>query len=426
MNVFRTEAPGIKTISDVHFPTPQEYTLDNGIKVHAFNLGTQDAVQIDLVFAVSRNQGKNPLVAKAVNELIGEASIQKPSGVLNEAIDFHGAFLESTYSVDHSSVSLFTLTKKLDDVLPLFEEVVLEAVFPERELDIYLKNAKQKFLISQEKVSTLVKRLYSQKLYGDHYYGSRTEPNHFEEVSVADLKEFYENFYTQSNCNIIVSGKFDDSLISGLNRSFGKMIKGKKSNMDDKIFESKSEKHFQEKEGAIQSGVRVGKVLNIAYGTEEYFQLKVLNTILGGYFGSRLMSNIREDKGYTYGIGSSVSFLKNACTFSIATEVGADVTKNTLKEIYYELHKICNEKVSDEELEIVKNYMLGSILKSSDGAFSLAQQYKGVYFLGEDLTFFERYINAISSVTSAQLLSVAQKFLLPETMLEAVVGKMSL
>jgi len=263
--------------------------------------------------------------------------------------------LESTYSIDHSSVSLFTLTKKLADVLPLFEEVVLDAVFPQREVDIYLTNSKQKFTVNQEKVDTLVRRLYSQKLYGDHYYSGRTELSHFYEVKATDLAKFYEDFYTASNCNIIVSGKFDNSLFENLNKSFGKMPIGKLSEINKPILTSESGKYFHEKEGAIQSGIRVGKLIDVTYGSNEYFKLKILNTVLGGYFGSRLMSNIREDKGYTYGIGSNVSYMKNACAFSIATEVGADVTTYTLEEVYKELNRLSGGMIPVEELDVVKN-----------------------------------------------------------------------
>jgi predicted Zn-dependent peptidase len=424
MDFSRVKAPEIKTISEVHFPNPSLVKLDNGIPVHTFNLGSQEAVHIELIFSVSRSEGKNPLVAKAVNEIIGEASSTKAPGVLNEAIDFHGAFLESTYSIDHSSISLYTLTKKIDLVLPIFAEVVLDAVFPQRELEIYLTNAKQKFLVSQEKVDALVRRLYSQHLYGDHYYAGRTELHHYEDVTVEDLEKFYANFYTASNCEIIVSGKFDDSLIDELNNAFGKMPEGIKSNVSQKVKKSIDRKVFEEKVGAIQSGIRVGKLIDIEFGSTEYFQLKVLNTILGGYFGSRLMSNIREDKGYTYGIGSSVSYMKNACAFTIATEVGADVTTKTLDEIYYELNRLSEELVSEDELKVVKNYLLGAILKSSDGTFSLAQQFKGVNFQGKDLTYFEKYIKAIAEITTQDVKRVAQKYLQKDSMLEAVVGKL--
>jgi predicted Zn-dependent peptidase len=202
------------------------------------------------------------------------------------------------------------------------------------------------------------------------------------------------------------------------------MPKGKKSDFKERVTNSDKGKYFQEKEGAIQSGIRVGKLLNVAYGSDDYFKLKVLNTAFGGYFGSRLMSNIREDKGYTYGIGSNISFMKNACAFSIATEVGADVTKQTLEEVYKELNRLSDELIPAEELNVVKNYLLGSILKASDGAFSLAQQFKGVNFLGEDLTFFQKFIKVIDGVTPKDLQITAQKYLDSNSLLETVAGKM--
>ena len=159
------------------------------------------------------------------------------------------------------------------------------------------------------------------------------------------------------------------------------------------------------------------------YGSDEFFKLQILNTVFGGYFGSRLMSNIREDKGYTYGIGSAITSMEDAMFFFLSTEVGADVTNEALKEVYFELDRLRDELVSEEELVMVKNYMLGSMLKSSDGPFSMADKYKAVYFKGEDLSFYDRYISMVNNVTSEELLEVAKKYFDPEEMLEVVVGK---
>ena len=159
------------------------------------------------------------------------------------------------------------------------------------------------------------------------------------------------------------------------------------------------------------------------YGSDEFFKLQIINTVFGGYFGSRLMSNIREDKGYTYGIGSAITSLEDAVFFFLSTEVGADVTKKALKEVYFELDRLRDELIPEEELGMVKNYMLGSMLKSSDGPFSMADKYKSVYFNGEDLSFYDNYISMINNVTSEELLVIAKKYFDPKEMLEVVVGK---
>lgn len=424
MSLERSVAPPIKLIEEIDFPSPERYTLKNGVEVYAFNLGSQEVVQVDLTFDINRSRAKNPFVAKAVNELIGESTKNRDSGALGEEIDFYGAFLESNYSVDHSSVSLFSLTNKLDLVLPLFEEAVKETIFPERELSIFLKNQKHQFLVQQEKVSTLARRLYSKLLYGEHYYGDRTELEDFDTTSAEDLTKFYEDYYGAENCSIIVTGRFDSSIFKKLDDAFGNLKQGVKNESDFPLELNKHQKELHLKDDALQSAIRIGKVVDIEFGSDDYFKLKVLNTTLGGYFGSRLMMNIREDKGYTYGIGSGLNAMFNGVVFSIATEVGADVTQDAISEIYKEVQILQNELISEDELETVKNHMLGSILGASDGPFSIAQQFKGVSFKGKDFTFFDDFIKVIKEVTSDDLKAIANKYLSLDSMVEVVAGKM--
>lgn len=421
----RTLAPEVITIETVNFPTPVMKTLSNGIKVYAFNLGSQEVVQVDLTFDINRSKAKNPLVAKAVNELIGESTVSKGSGTLGEEIDFYGAFLESNYSVDHSSVSLFTLTNKIELVLPLFEEAIKETSFPEREINIFLNNEKQKFLVQQEKVATLARRLYSKELYGDHYYGARTELEDFETTTSQDLAEFYNKYYVAENCSIMVTGKFEEDLFDQLESAFGNLRSGEKNESNYPLSSNKSIKSLEPKLEALQSAIRIGKIVDVEFGSQDYFRLKIINTALGGYFGSRLMANIREDKGYTYGIGSGINAMLNGVVFSIATEVGSDVTQAALKEIYFELDKLCVEQIPQEELNTLKNHMLGSILSASDGPFSIAQQFKAVNFKGKDLSFFADFIRVIKNVNAEELLRTAKKYLQKETMVEVVAGKLA-
>lgn len=421
----RTITPPIKQIDHVSFPRPILRVLDNGIKCYLFNIGTQDVVQVDLNFDINRSVAKSPLVSKAVNELIGETTTKKPYGVLGEEIDYFGAFLESNYSVDHSSVSLFSLTNKLGDVLPLFEEAIKETQFPERELRIYLNNQKQKFEIDQDKVAVLARRTYSKLLYGDHYYGFRTELNDFDEVNQSDLEELYQNYYTAENCTIYVTGRFNDDLFEEINKRFGNLRSGKSNNSNVPLSGSEAIKAVELKKDALQSAIRIGKIIDVDFGSSDYFKLKILNTLLGGYFGSRLMMNIREDKGYTYGIGSSISAMLNGVVFTIATEVGSDVTKDALTEIYKELDILFEELVSIDELETVKSQMMGSILSASDGPFSIVQQFKSVNFKGADLAFFDSFIDVIKSTTPEDLRIIAKKYLSKETLLEVVAGNYS-
>ena len=419
----RITAPEIKKIEKVSYIEPEVRTLSNGMKVLGFNIGSQEVIQLEFNFYSGSKYQEKSLIAGYVSKMIGEASSNYVSGEIMDKIDYFGAFLQSDSDRDMSHVTLFTIQKQLNHILPVFAEALLNPTFPERELNIHLQNGKQNFKVENEKVGYRCRQLFTELLFKNHAYGKFADETAYDELSASMLVDYYKKMYSASNGLIVVAGKFDDSLYSQLEKEFGVIPIGKNIRNSQKMISSKSEKVYEEKPGAIQSGIRIGRVLNVKYGSNEFFKLQIINTILGGYFGSRLMSNIREDKGYTYGIGSAIVSMEDAIFFFISAEVGADVTNETLQEVYFELNRLCDEMVPKEELLMVKNYMLGSMLKSSDGPFSMADKYKTVYLKGEDLSFYDRYISMINNVTSEELLIVAKKYFNPEEMLEVVVGK---
>jgi zinc protease len=156
---------------------------------------------------------------------------------------------------------------------------------------------------------------------------------------------------------------------------------------------------------------------------EDFSGLQILNTVLGGYFGSRLMNNIREDKGYTYGIGSGISSLQQAGYLFMATEVGADVCSAALTEIYKEIELLKNEPIGEEELNLVRNYMLGSMLGSLENVFSHADKFKNIYFSGLDYDYYTNYIATVKAITAEDLLAIANKYLTTDHFIEVVIGK---
>ena len=419
----RITAPEIKETEKVSYIEPEVRMLSNGMKVLGFNIGSQAVIQLEFNFYSGSKYQEKSLIAGYVSKMIGEASSNYAPGDIMDKIDYYGAFLQSNSDRDMSHVTLFTIQKQLKHVLPVFAEALSNPAFPERELSIHLKNGKQNFKVENEKVGYRCRQLFTELLFKNHAYGKLADETAYDEVNSSMLIDFYKKMYSASNGLIIVAGKFDDSLYSQLEKEFGRLPVGENKRSSQKVVTSKAEKVYEEKLGAIQSGIRIGKVLDVQYGSDEFFKLQILNTVLGGYFGSRLMSNVREDKGYTYGIGSAIASMEDAMFFFISTEVGADVTNAALVEVYFELDILRDELVSEEELVMVKNYMLGSMLKSSDGPFSMADKYKSVYFKGEDLSFYDRYISMINNVTSEELLVVAKKYFDPKEMLEVVVGK---
>ena len=419
----RAVAPEVKVVEKLELPEPLISTLGCGAQVVEFNIGSQELVQIDIQFPAGTKFQDKPLVANYTNKLIGDAAKGYSSGTIIEEIDYYGAFLEHGMDRDYAGVSLFALDKHLPQVLPIFLNAILNPEFRKEELILQLRNGKQKMAVELEKVAFRCRQLFNQKLFSDSPYGQVATLDDYDLLSIEDVKTFFEQRYNWSDAKIVISGNYSFDIKKYIEEyQIDKDNKGQRA--FNQIRNSQPEKTLEEKESAVQSGLRIGRVLDVKFGSREFFELKVLNTVLGGYFGSRLMANIREDKGYTYGIGSAIAVLDDCIFFFLTTEVGAgEVTTSALEEIYKEIQVLRTDLIPHDELTEVKNYMLGSLLKESDGPFAIADRFKMVNNQGDNLSFYNRYIEAINEVKSSDLLELSKKWLDPSAMLEVVVGK---
>ena len=365
------------------------------------------------------------LIANATNALIKEGTQSYSAFEIADGIDQYGAFLQSEVSFDTASVTLYTLTKHLDKVLPYFKEVICCPTFSEQEFEIYKNNALEKFRVNLEKVSFVARKEFMNSVFGENNpYGKNSSIPDYQTLSLKDIKQFHTDFYNLSNCEVIISGKVTEPIIQLINDFFGKEKIATAAPNESISFSSKkgNAKIFIEKEGALQSAIRIGREFPNKLH-KDYFGLQILNTVLGGYFGSRLMKNIREEKGYTYGINSGILSLQNGGYFFIGTEVGSDVTTNALSEIYKEIELLRTVEIPTEELELVKNYLLGQILKSCDGPFNMASLFENVHFYGLDYDFYNNYIKTIKEITPKTLLALGVKYFNPSDLTEVVVGK---
>jgi predicted Zn-dependent peptidase len=320
---------------------------------------------------------------------------------------------------------LYSLTKQIDYLLELLVEIFTESTFPDKEFETIISNKKQKFAVDLKKNEFLSNRNFVNALYGQkHPYGRVTHPGHFDEMNTADLKAFFKKQYHASNLTIILSGRFNESLIKKINRFFGnKSWAGEKANenITYDIEPAKELIQHTEKADSVQSAVVVGNI-SINKNHPDFLKLSVLNTVFGGYFGSRLMSNIREEKGYTYGIYSSFVSYPHGGFIEIASEVGKEVREATLNEIKYEINTLRTELIDAEELQIVKNYMSGRILRSIDGPMKFSETLKGLILYGQDLTYIEQLLKTVREVTSAELIELANKYLDYDKMYKITVG----
>ncbi len=422
----RTMPPAFKTVEKIEMIHATEKQLKNKIPVYSVNAGTQELIKIEFLFSAGMYQQDIPLQATTTSAMLEEGTSKMTAAEIADAVDYYGAFLEVGVSQDHASMVLYTLNKHLKSTLPVVEQLIKDSIFPQAELDTHLQNKKQLFLVNNQKVATLARKRFSELLFGGkHPYGINVVEKDFDAINIQHLKDFYLKYYRANNCKIILSGKVGEDVYTLLDEYFGGNDWTATNDLSPSKIDISSASDREQriyKEDALQSAIRIGKVMfNKTH--PDYQPMLILNTIFGGYFGSRLMSNIREDKGYTYGIGSGMVSLKHSGYFFISTEVGGDVCQKAVSEIYFEMSRLRTELIHEEELQLVKNYMLGTFLRGVDGPFALADKFKGImeYNLGYD--YFDKYVATIRGISASMLLELANTYFNKDSMIELIVGK---
>ncbi|NOZ47702.1 MAG: insulinase family protein [Chlorobi bacterium] len=421
----RKTAPQIKPVVINNFQNPEKFILENGIPVYSFNAGSQPVVKIDFIFEAGIWHQPKPLIASTVSSMLMEGTKSKTSKQIAEKLDYYGAFLSLNSNNDFTIITLFSLTRFLPKTLLIVEDIVKNAIFPDDELRINLNKRKQSFLIDREKTNQLASRKFLEILFGaQHPYSKVLQAGHYDMVKREMLLEFYKKNYTLRKCKIIASGKLEDNFLDLLRKSFGTNNWGGATTpgiYNYNIQVNKQQKYYIKKEGAVQSAINIGRVLfNRLH--PDFMEMKFITILFGGYFGSRLMKNIREDKGYTYGISAQINSFLQSGMMKISTEVKTEVTQNAVKEIYFELDKMKDELVSEDELEKVKSYVMGDLLTVFDGPFSLSDSFRIVNDYNLDFDYYKQYIEKIKNITPARIKELSQKYLDKNDMFEVIAG----
>jgi len=421
----RTVAPKVERLKSFEYIKAKEATLDNGIKVFYTENPKQEAIKIDIVFSAGYAHQQKPLQAAAVADLLEEGTLHKNSEALAAAIEQEGAILQTSVKADFLEMSLYCLASKVEAMLPIVLEMIEESIFPEEELADFIENKKQKFSISQQKVDFLVRNEFLATIFGaDHPYNNQIKESDFDNLERKDLLSFYEGFIKNKTFTLFVSGKVTSREIELLNQFFGKnnnlTAVEDKTNCDFQLNPAK--KVFIEKPNATQAAIRLG-MPTIGKDNIDFPALFFTNTLLGGFFGSRLMTNIREDKGYTYGIGSALVSLKKGAYFFIASELGANYLDATLKEIKIEVERLKTEKITDKELQLVKNYLKGKLMKNFDGAFAAMDRFKSIHALDLDYSYYDNLFAEFYKMTAEKVADVSRTYLNYEKFNILVAGK---
>ena len=407
---------------DVRLKPAEKATLANGTDVYAINAGAEDVLQIEWVFYAGNWFEKKNLVAATTNFLLKNGTSTKNAFQLNEHFEYYGSYLNRNCYNETATITLHCLSKHLDVLLPVVREMITDSIFPEDEIATYKQNMQQRLRVNLKKCDFVAGRLIDTYLYGEeHPYGRYSRFEDFDALNREELQSFYQDYYQQGKLLVFAAGKLPQNLFDLLEKNFGDLpLKG--LTLADIPAQPATEKKYRvmnDPQG-VQGAVRMGSTFPNRHHPD-FLKVQVLNNVFGGFFGSRLMSNIREDKGYTYGIYSYLENHVQQSAWVISTEAGRDVCEATIAEVYKEMEGLRNELVDDEELLLVRNYMIGSILGDLDGPFHIINRWKNLVLNGLDESFFYKQIQTIKTVSAEELQSLANKYLQPENFYELVV-----
>ncbi len=404
----RSIQPPLLPITKIDFVKPKVFDAGGKTKLFCVTNVPNDTARFDLYFDAGSIRGKSG-VASLVNGLLLSGTDTKSSIEIHEAINSLGGYVESGVSNENAVFSIYALRENILPLARIVADAVQNCNFHESELTELINDRKQKFKEGLEKVSILAQRALKQRLFSDsETYGQVGQIEDYDAISRRDVADFHKANYLSGLNRLVLVGDFDQDSIDSFMDIFGSWNSERIPEFESNFVNLKGIVHV-EKDGAVQTAIRLARHL-FNKRHEDYHDFLILNTILGDYFGSRLMSNIREDKGYTYGIGTLVSEMQESGYFMIATEVGKEVKDETLTEIRFEMERLKTELVPLEELELVKNYMLGQLLKSADGAYSMMDLYLSVEIHDLELDFYNESIMKIRTITPERIKELAIKY----------------
>jgi predicted Zn-dependent peptidase len=421
----RTTAPAYKDIDTISITRPLVVRLDNGIPLYVLNAGTEEIIRITLLFNAGSISQPAPLVAFAANSMLTEGSDGYTADQISEISDFYGACITCSTDRDSATVSLLTLRRHLGRMLELLAVIVRRPAYRSEELQAFTGRHSQQFLIEQSKNRNIAHRQFVKALFGNrHPYGYGLQLSDFRNLTVGQLQQFHAACYHPAGCRIIASGSIREDDTRLINRYLGDTAWQAAAAAATPACALSASQQFHvrvTKEGSLQSSIRIGKeVCNRLHG--DFFGLSVVNTLLGGYFGSRLMRNIREDKGYTYGVSSLLVSLRQAGYISIVTDVGAEVTQAALREIYTEIERLQQDLVPDGELQTVRTCLMSEMLRSFDGPFAQAESLIALLEYEHDGSYYEQYLNCVKNINAKEIRKLAQQYLAIDRIYEIVVG----
>lgn len=414
--------PPLTIPSAVEIQAAEKRVLPNGMALYTLPANDFEVLRVTFVFRAGSSVQRVPFSASATANLLAEGTRRFTARELAERLDYYGSWYDVNLDRDYAYISFATLSKFYRETLEAAAEILLHPVFPEEELRTYCAKRKQRLLIDRQKVDVRAREAFARALFGEqHPYGISYDGALYDTLTRADVETFYRTHYTAENCFVVCSGRITDDERQAVAAIAEQIPHGAMARPEFPAPQTTHEVKVAHA-GAVQSSIRIGRLL---FGREhpDFVGMQVVAAALGGYFGSRLMQNLRERHGYTYGVVAAMVNFDRAGYLAIATQVGTEATQAALSEIYAEIERLRTEPMDEEELTLVKNIMAGEMMRILDGPFGIADVTIENILCGTDNSVIDENLRRIRTMTPADVQRLAQKYLAREELVTVVAGE---
>ena len=406
-------------------PKVEKFTLPNGLQVTLVPFGSIPKVMIDVtVRAGNLNESAQQIwLADFTGELLKEGTTSRTSEQVAQQAAGMGGAVSVNVGPDVTQISGDVLSEFAPQMAKLLADVVQHPLLPESEVSRLKQDFQRQLSVQKSQPQTLARERFYQALYPDHPYGRILSSDSIINSFTADAaKKFYDDNFGAARTHIYVAGKFDPAAVkSAITQSFSSWKRGAEPLIQVPTTAAKHELDVVDRPGAAQSTVYVG-LPTIDPSNSDFIQLQVMNTLLGGSFGSRITANIREQKGYTYSPNSQLSVRYRDAFWAEVADVTTAVTGPSIKEILYEIDRLQKTAPADAELNGVKNYLGGIFVIQNSSRVGLIGrlQYSDLHKLGDD--YLETYVQKVFAVTPEQVQQMASKYILSDKLTIVLVG----
>ncbi len=427
MKLNRTRQPAIRPMQGFSLPVPERLVMPNGSRLTVVDGGDQEVFRLDILVHGGKWRQNMPLQASFTNRMLNEGTAGLTSEQIFDLLDRYGAWMVQETSVNFSVITLFSLNKYAKETLDVVEKILREPTFPQSEFQIMVDNARQQFQVNSKKVDTKARSTLNKVLLGDEHPCARyAQLDDYSRIQTYNLVEFYNRYFHSRNVSIYLSGKVNGPIRKMVEKRFGEREWGQDSALVPLVpippVTQTDKRYFEEVPDSVQSAVCMGTV-TIPLSHPDYDHLQVVETVFGGYFGSRLMSNIREDKGYTYGIASGLIPLPFESVKIVISQCAHEYVNPLVDEVFVEMQRLHDEEIPLDELEMVQNYMLGELSRRYENILSLSDAFIYSETTGLKDDFMTRRTSAIRNITPERAAEMVSKYFDPDKMKVVVVGK---